>query len=35
MPNDVTLLYTGTYSDGVVWKENYESIYTEVMELGR
>ncbi|KAI4898076.1 hypothetical protein NFI96_018077 [Prochilodus magdalenae] len=25
----------GTYSDGILWKENFESLYSEVMELGR
>ncbi|XP_047667452.1 triple functional domain protein-like isoform X2 [Tachysurus fulvidraco] len=25
----------GTYGDGIIWKENFESLYTEVMELGR
>ncbi|XP_066539118.1 triple functional domain protein isoform X2 [Hoplias malabaricus] len=25
----------GTCSDGILWKENFESLYTEVMELGR
>ncbi|KAF7707997.1 triple functional domain protein-like isoform X2 [Silurus meridionalis] len=25
----------GSYSDGMIWKENFESLYTEVMELGR
>ncbi|TSL82500.1 Triple functional domain protein [Bagarius yarrelli] len=24
-----------TYSDGIIWKDNFESLYTEVMELGR
>uniref|UniRef100_A0A3B4C1R8 non-specific serine/threonine protein kinase n=1 Tax=Pygocentrus nattereri TaxID=42514 RepID=A0A3B4C1R8_PYGNA len=25
----------GTCSDGILWKENFESLYSEVMELGR
>ncbi|KAB5586590.1 hypothetical protein PHYPO_G00003450 [Pangasianodon hypophthalmus] len=25
----------GTYGEGIIWKENFESLYTEVMELGR
>lgn len=25
----------GTSCDGILWKDNFESLYTEVMELGR
>jgi len=35
---DLTRLsFTGTTSDGirVMWKDNFESFYTEVAELGR
>uniref|UniRef100_A0AAR2LL39 non-specific serine/threonine protein kinase n=1 Tax=Pygocentrus nattereri TaxID=42514 RepID=A0AAR2LL39_PYGNA len=29
------LFSAGTCSDGILWKENFESLYSEVMELGR
>uniref|UniRef100_A0A672Q7L3 non-specific serine/threonine protein kinase n=1 Tax=Sinocyclocheilus grahami TaxID=75366 RepID=A0A672Q7L3_SINGR len=27
--------FVGTSCDGILWKDNFESLYTEVMELGR
>uniref|UniRef100_A0A673HD90 non-specific serine/threonine protein kinase n=1 Tax=Sinocyclocheilus rhinocerous TaxID=307959 RepID=A0A673HD90_9TELE len=29
------LFFVGTSCDGILWKDNFESLYTEVMELGR